>query len=71
MSDEFLVGKTLTGMMISEDKKKALPFQTTDGDAVVKAGGDCCSQTWIEHIELPALGFPSHTTPTAEGENHE
>lgn len=58
MSDQYLVGKTLTGVKIASDKG-ALLFETTDGKAVVRADGDCCSHTWIEHIELPALGFPA------------
>lgn len=57
MSD-FLVGKTLNGMEIADDKK-ALRFLTDKGDAVVKVDGDCCSDSWVESIELPALGFPA------------
>lgn len=56
-----LIGKTLTGMKIAEDRQ-ALLFQTTDGDMVVNVDADCCSYTWVESIELPALGFPALVT---------
>lgn len=53
-----LVGKKLLGMKIAEDRE-AILFQTDDGDLVVRCDADCCSHTWVEHIELPALGFPA------------
>lgn len=53
-----LIGKTLIGMKIADDKG-ALLFQTTEGDIKARADGDCCSHTWVEHVELPALGFPA------------
>ena len=52
-----LIGKVVTDILIASDKK-ALLFKTTDGDEIARADGDCCSSTWIESIELPALGFP-------------
>lgn len=52
-----LEGKTLKSIKIAEDKK-ALLFQTDEGDYKVLCDGDCCSDTWIEQIEMPALGFP-------------
>jgi hypothetical protein len=56
-----LIGKTLTGMKIAEDRQ-ALLFQTSHGDIVVNVYADCCSYTWVEHVELPALGFPALVT---------
>jgi hypothetical protein len=53
-----LVGKTITALKIANDRQ-ALLFQTTDGEIVVDVDADCCSYTWVEHIELPALGFPA------------
>lgn len=53
-----LVGKTIGAIKIADDKK-AILFVTNDGDVIAKADGDCCSSTWIEHVELPALGFPA------------
>lgn len=58
MKDNVLVGKTLVGMKLAEDRQ-AILFQTTDGDLVVQVDADCCSYTWVEHIELPALGLPA------------
>lgn len=60
-----LVGKTLTGMKIDADKE-ALLFQTADGDIVVRVDADCYSHTWVEHIELPALGFPAVVVSAAD-----
>src|ERR1700749_3571291 len=61
MKDNILIGKTLTGMKIAEDRQ-ALLFQTGDGDIIVRVDADCCSYTWVESIELPALGFPALVT---------
>lgn len=52
-----LIGKTVTEMKIAEDKQ-ALLFVTTDGEFIAHCDADCCSYTWIESVELPALGFP-------------
>lgn len=65
MKDNPLVGKTLTGLKIADDRQ-ALLFQTTDGDMVVQVDADCCSYTWVEHIELPALGLPALVTDVEE-----
>lgn len=53
-----LIGKTINAMKIAEDKK-AILFETTEGNLVARADGDCCSSTWIENIELPVNGFPA------------
>jgi len=58
MSD-FLVGKIINEIKIADDKK-ALLFVTDEGEVVVKVEGDCCSDSWVEGIELPALGFPAN-----------
>jgi len=55
---KFLVGKTINKIMIADDKQ-ALLFMTDDGDHVVRVDADCCSHTWVESIEAPALGFPA------------
>lgn len=54
-----LVGKVLTGIKLAADKH-AILFQTSEGDIKVDVDGDCCSQSWVESIELPALGFPCY-----------
>lgn len=53
-----LIGKTITDMQIAADRQ-ALRFILTDGEMVVGVDADCCSYTWVENIELPALGFPA------------
>lgn len=57
MSDNFLVGKTIQKVRIADDKK-AILFVCDDGEHIAKTDGDCCSDTWIEHVELPVQGFP-------------
>ena len=56
-----LIGKTITEMKIAADKE-ALLFITTDGEIHAKVDGDCCSQSWIESVELPVNGFPATVT---------
>lgn len=55
---KYLVGKTITQIKIADDKK-AILFITDCGDVIARTDGDCCSDSWIEHIGLPALGFPA------------
>lgn len=53
-----LVGKTLTKVELASDKK-AIRF-TVDGEVIVaKCDADCCSETWIESVEMPAGGLPA------------
>lgn len=56
--ENVLIGKTITGLKIADDKT-ALLFNTTDGYIKVLCDADCCSYTWVEHIEMPALGLPA------------
>lgn len=58
MRNNILIGRTLAGIKIAEDKE-AILFHTNEGDVVVRCDADCCSHTWIEHVELPARGFPA------------
>jgi len=53
-----LVGKVLTGIQIADDKQ-AINFLVDGENIIAKMDADCCSHTWVEHIELPALGFPA------------
>ena len=54
-----LPGKTITRVELAEDHK-AIKFVLQDGESVVaKTDGDCCSNSWIEHVSLPAGGFPA------------
>jgi hypothetical protein len=63
-NDQILVGLTLKGVKLAKDKQSIL-FQTDKGDIKVAVDADCCSTTWIESIELPALGFPSKVISVA------
>tara|TARA_R110000851_G_C12658454_1_gene521109 strand:+ start:65 stop:484 length:420 start_codon:yes stop_codon:yes gene_type:complete len=56
--DKALVGLILNSVMLSEDKTSIL-FKTEQGDIKVKCDADCCSHTWVENIEMPALGLPA------------
>lgn len=50
-----LVGKVVTTFSIAEDKK-ALKFDLSDGISITAyADGDCCSRSWIENVEDPAV----------------
>lgn len=59
-----LLGTTIQEMKIAQDKQSLL-FVTADGPLVAKVDGDCCSHSWIEHVELPVNGFPA-TVKAAE-----
>lgn len=58
MEQNPIVGKTIKALEISSDRQ-ALRFVLEDGECIVNCDAECCSHTWIEHIELPALGFPA------------
>ena len=53
-----LIGKIITDVKIANDKQ-ALLFITDVGEVKVLCDADCCSTTWVEHIEMPALGLPA------------
>jgi hypothetical protein len=54
-----LENKTITAIEIASDRK-AMRFLIDGGEPIVaKADGDCCSSSWIEHIEIAARGFPA------------
>ena len=53
-----LIGKTINAIKLASNKE-AILFVTDAGEIIVKCYGDCCSHTWIEHINLPGLGFPA------------
>ena len=63
-----LIGKTLTGVKLAKDKE-AILFQTTDGDIVARCDADCCSYTWIEHVENTIREFPAQVTEAADIED--
>lgn len=53
-----LINKTIVEVKIADDKE-AMLFITDKGDRlIVRVDADCCSHTWIESVEMPALGLP-------------
>lgn len=52
MSEEhILVGKKITAVFLAKDQQ-AIRFDIKDGEPIIaRADGDCCSSTWIEHVE--------------------
>lgn len=53
-----LINKSIVDVKIAADKE-AMLFVTDCGQhLVVRVDADCCSNTWIESVEMPALGLP-------------
>lgn len=53
-----LIGATISEMKVAEDRY-AILFITDKGNLIARVDADCCSETWVEHIDLPVLGFPA------------
>ena len=53
-----LIGKKIVDVKIAEDKLAMLFVCDNGEELVVRVDADCFSYTWIESVELPALGFP-------------
>lgn len=51
-----IIGKTINSYTLSPDQT-VLTLQTDDGSLVFETYGDCCSETWIEHVTSPK--FPA------------
>jgi hypothetical protein len=50
-----LVGRTIVKVQIAKDKM-ALRFVLDTGEEVIaRCDADCCSRTWVEHMEIPSL----------------
>lgn len=47
-----MTGRTLVSVSL-ENNKQTLVFKFTDGEKRFGVEGDCCSESWIEHLELP------------------
>lgn len=62
---QVLVGKTLIKVELAEDRK-AIRFTVADGAIVAKCDGDCCSDTWIESVDMPAGGLPALVLAAAD-----
>lgn len=62
LKNHILMGKTLTGVLVSDDRE-SIGFSIQDSEPIIaEAYGDCCSFSWIESVEFPALGFPALVT---------
>lgn len=53
-----LIGKNIVEVKIAEDKLAMLFVCDNGEELVVRVDADCCSYTWIESVEMPALGLP-------------
>ena len=53
---DILVGRTILSAKVSDDNS-SIVLETDQGEVIGDCYGDCCSQTWIEHLETPAQ-FP-------------
>lgn len=51
---EELVGVELTGIKINADKT-AIILETGEGPEHLACYADCCSRTWIEHMNIPRM----------------
>jgi hypothetical protein len=49
-----LEGLRIISYTLSSDKR-ILTLHTLIGDIVLEAWGDCCSESWIEHLSVPKL----------------
>lgn len=59
MTQNVLVGKTIIEVQLAGDSM-AVKFVLDGGANVIASSyADCCSHTWVEHIEMPALGLPA------------
>lgn len=52
MGKEILIDKIITAVYLSSDKT-AIKFDFDGGDVLSFAEGECCSYSWIEHVENP------------------
>lgn len=55
-----LIGNTITEVYLSSDKYLLkIQLEEQPDPVIAWTDADCCSNTWIEGLELPALGFPA------------
>jgi hypothetical protein len=55
MTDKFtIVGKVLDHLGVADDQSSITFFFTNAETIKYNAVGGCCSNTWIEHLELPS-----------------
>lgn len=58
MSDKSLVGKTIKKIELFNDQR-GVEFVTDTGTVTAFCVGECCSQTWVENINMAARGLPA------------
>lgn len=49
-----LTGRTLREVTL-DDEREVLTLRFTDGTERYRTHGDCCSETWVEHLTVPDL----------------
>lgn len=50
---KILVGQTILKVAVSPDKYRIMFTLVSGAVECWEAFGDCCSQSWIEHVEMP------------------
>ncbi len=66
-----IIGKKISRLEI-ENGNKAIKITLDDGGHIIgTAFGDCCSESWIEHINLPSLGLPALVIGVEDGGEEE
>ena len=48
----WLIGKKIKSVVLNQEKDQ-IEFVCEEGNRLFGVDGDCCSQTWIEHLEMP------------------
>lgn len=48
-----IVGRRIAGVDVSEDKTRLTIRYVGGGRSEYEAEGDCCSESWIEHLTVP------------------
>lgn len=61
--NELLIGQTIASVEIGGDYRDKVYLHLTNGKTISgRTDGDCCSMSWVEAIEEPALGYPATIT---------
>ncbi len=59
LKKHILIGKVIADVNVGMGGED-ITFDIQDGKSIVATcDAECCSHTWIENVELPALGFPA------------
>jgi len=64
-----LVGRTIEQFELSDDKT-TMTFRLDGGDVLVgEMDGDCCSESWVEHIDAELTGLAVSKVEETTAEN--